>query len=424
MSVAHECLPDRFLAREARADRPAAFVVGTNITGLTIARSLKRLGVLVAGVDVGRRFPTSHSRAWDALVLRADFDDHRLVDLLSREARRCTTPPALFLATDEQVKIVAEHGQGLAGVLRFEQSRPEATTLLMNKDRFTALAVEQGWPVPRSWAVRSRASLEELGPLLGFPVILKPQEKNLGFRKADVPKATRCESIAEVLAAYDRFAHVEPEVLLQEWIGGSDADIRYSFHYLTAEHEELARFEGRKIRQWLPECGSTSSATACDTEEVAALSLEILTRAGAVGLCSVEYKHDRTRGGYVIMEPTIGRPNLQLGAAVANGVDLIGAAYAHLSGRPISRTARPRRRATWMIVPSDIRSARFYIDRGDLTWSGWLASLSWPVIPSVWRIGDHGIWWAHLIRLVRAVPRRILRLMHRPHRPTAGPRPD
>src|SRR5690606_28432494 len=99
---------------------------------------------------------------------------------------------------------------------------------------------------------------------------------NLESRTHAPKKAYLCHSAEELLADYAVFARWEPEVLVQEWIPGGDGDIHFSFHYFDSAGHEVTSFEGRKIRQFIPECGVTASAVGVPTSEVSDISRRIL----------------------------------------------------------------------------------------------------------------------------------------------------
>jgi D-aspartate ligase len=392
---------------------PPAVVLGTNITGLAEARALAARGIPVIGVDeVARRY-TSYSSAWRQVLLTDRFNDAGLVDVLVRLAGECGRRPALFVSTDEQVKVVAHHGAPLQACYALEYPSAETVDLLMSKEAFTTLARERGWPIPATLAASTRQELEVGMANLRYPVVLKPRIKTLALRQNSATKAYRCSDAASLFAAYAEVSPWEPEVVVQEWIPGTDADVHYSFHYFTAGHEELASFEGHKIRQWVPEVGSTASSEPVHPPAVTPLSREILQSTGTVGFCSVEYKRDPRTGTFYITEPTVGRVNLQLGTALANGVDLVSRAYYHLQGLPYpGREVRTYDRK-WVLLAADYRSAKFYVGRGELTWGGWWRSLRGPKAFAVWTPSDAGMWTGALGDLVRRIPRALWRRVRR-----------
>lgn len=399
----------RFLRIANGSRKPAAVVLGTNLIGLAVARSLRLDGVRVLGVDRTPQFPTSRSSAWDEIALVGEYHEADLIPWLCRVATGFREPPVLIASSDEQVKLVANAGRALEDHFRVARASRAATMLLMNKQAFAERAEIGGWPIPRTWSVTNAGELEAVLHEVTYPVILKPHMKNRAFHRLASAKAFRCDSEAALRAAYAGFASAEPEAIVQEWVEGPDHAIRFSFHYLTTTGEELGRFEGRKIRQWHPGVGSSASATRVAQPTVGEASLQVLRECGAAGFCSMEYKYDAVRKRYLIMEPTIGRPNLQVGAATAHGVDLVRIAYAHLTDRPVPATRPTRRTATWVLLRSDWRAARHYVAAGELTWAGWIRSLSWPLVPAIWRWTDRGLWGAQIGRVFRSVRRRLAR---------------
>jgi predicted ATP-grasp superfamily ATP-dependent carboligase len=142
------------------------------------------------------------------------------------------------------------------------------------------------------------------------------------------------------------------------------------------------------------------------------LSLEILRATDAVGFCSVEYKRDPRTDLFYITEPTIGRVNLQIGTAVANGANIPARAYFHLTGQPDPGEPPREKPRTWIYLDRDFRTASYYVKRGELTWGGWLRSISGPKAFAVWRFTDVGMlggWLRYMtLRIGRAIGRRIL----------------
>jgi D-aspartate ligase len=407
-------LGDDLRRRCDRAPLPPAVVLGTHITGLTEARALARHGIPVIGVDERMRRYASHSSAWAGVVVTPDFESERLIDVLTGIAGALARRPALFISTDEQVKLVSRHGRD-ALLDRYAVELPSAETVerLMSKEAFAGQARARGWPIPATVAAASRATLLEGMRALRYPVILKPRLKNLASREHASQKAYRCADEAALLRAYDDVGPWEPEVVVQEWIPGTDADVHYSFHYFAQDMREIASFEGRKIRQWIPEVGSTASSEPVEPPVVSALSREILAANACAGFCSVEYKRDPRSGTFYVTEPTVGRVNLQLGTAIANGADLVSRAYFHLQGMPYPGRERRTFDRKWVYLAADWRSARFYVRRGDLSWGAWLRSLRGPRAFAVWRLSDAGMAWGAVrdvaVRGPRALARRVAR---------------
>lgn len=402
-------------ARCAAADLPPAVILGTNITGLAEARPLAARGIPVIGVDETMRRFTSWSSAWREVVITTAFNDDALADVLIDIARALPAhrPPALFISTDEQVKVVSRHVDRLREFYRFDFPSRATVDLLMSKEAFASLARERGWPLPPTVAAHTLDQLVERTSTLRFPVVLKPRLKNLASRQFVARKAYRCPDMDAVRAAYAEVAPHEPEVVVQEWIPGTDADVHYAFFYFTSDMVELCSFEGHKIRQWAPETGSTASSEPVNPPVVTALSRTILTETRCSGFCSVEYKRDPRTGTFFITEPTVGRVNLQLGTALANGVDLVSRAYFHVQGLPWPGDAPRTFHRKWVYLDADFRSARHYIATGELTWSSWLKSLRGSREYAVWRLADPGMALGAAGLVVTRGPRALARRLRK-----------
>ena len=372
-------LPQRFLTQVRKSEHPPAVVLGTGTTGLTIAKALAKHKVPVIGLDDRKVSYTSRSAAFE-LLLVDDFYDVQVIDRLQELASILPRKAALFCSGDEHVLLLSKFGARIRDQYLFELPAPKNVETLMNKHLFAQVARAKGWPIPRTEYCETVEEVDRLAGELDYPVILKPQLKNREARTHSPQKTFRCSSSDELLANYRLLAQWEPEVVIQQWIPGGDEEIRFSFHYFDSNLEEVVSFEGKKVRQYLPECGSTSCAVGAPERRVTELSRQILTDLESVGFCSVEYKRDPRDGRFYIMEPTAGRVNLQVGVAVANNVDVISHGYFHLIGRHYADAAPPTHHVKWVLIPQDLLSAQFYVRRGDLTWAEYLRSVSGPKV--------------------------------------------
>jgi D-aspartate ligase len=416
-------LPKRFVSTTADS-LPPAVVVGIDVTGLTVARALARNGVPVLGIDKRRRGYVGFSGAFHWVPCDS-FYDRGLIELLDELAEILPRKAALFLTMDEHVKLVAQHGQHLKQSYFFDIPDPAGVEVLMNKQRFAEFASANGWPIPQTHSCEAEADVKAAADKLTFPVIMKPRMKTFAARMHSPKKTFLCATAEHLLADYRVIAQWEQEVVVQEWIPGGDGEIYFSFHYFNSQGEEVTAFEGKKIRQYIPDCGVTASAVGVEAPRVTTLSREILTRAKCSGFCSVEYKRDPRTDKFYIMEPTVGRVDLQLGVALANGVDIVSHAYFHLVGRPYPRSEKPTHHVKWIRAKADFKSARFYVRRGDLSWGDYLRSVSGAKRFAVWAPSDYRMMLGFLavtaakgmklpfravrklLRAVRPVPQRV-----------------
>jgi D-aspartate ligase len=374
---------------------------------LSMARSLRANGVPVTAIDVDRSAIASHSRLFDFVPFEGVYSEE-VVGFLEDLAHRFSVRPALLPSGDEHVAILSRHRERLERAYTLNLPAPEVADTLLDKDLFGQLAALRGWPIPSTVHCESVEDIEGAAARLRFPVVLKPRIKNRATRTHSPRKAFLCDEPAELLQSYRILAQWEPEAVVQEWIPGPDSQIVFSLQYIDRDGRDIVSFEGRKIRQYLPECGSTSCAEPIDSEEVRELASRILLDSEARGYCSVEFKRDPRTGELGIIEPTIGRPNLQVGLSAANGVDVVYAGYCDIAGLPAPEIRRSARPVRWVLLPHDIRSAVFYIRRGSLTWGEYLRTLSPPLHILPWSKTDYRMVGVAAKRLGKSIRRRLL----------------
>lgn len=383
-----------------------AVIIGAGTTALSMARSLRAHGVPVTAIDTDQSTLASHSRLFDFVRFEGAYTDD-LVGFLEEIAPRFPGRPALLPSGDEHVAILSHHRERLERNYFLNLPAPDVAEVLLDKELFGRLAQERGWPIPKTLHCETMAEAEAAAGSLAYPAVLKPRIKNRETRTHSPKKAFLCESREELLEAYRTLSQWEREAIIQEWVPGGDSQIVFSLHYIDRQGRDVVSFEGRKIRQYLPECGSTSCAVPLDSDEVRTLAAGILLDSGARGYCSVEFKIDPRNGAFRIIEPTIGRPNLQVGLSAANGIDVVYAGYCDIVGRPIPVMKRSTRPVRWLLLPHDFRSAMYYIRKGALTWSDYLRSLSPPVHVLPWSAGDYRMIGVAARRLGRSIRRRF-----------------
>ena len=210
-------------ARNDVAVRPRAVVVGANINGLGIVRSLGQAGVdvIVAGTSPWQ--PAFHSRYATGVLDVAAFspDGSRLgLDDLLHLGR------SLFVTTDWTVRTVSEHRELVAERYRLRLPRRDRVEMLVNKVLFQQFAEQHGLPVPRALVIRGERDLAGLADL-GFPVIVKPCTTDHVERER-VLRARRAWSRGEAERVCRTLLHgIKDDVIVQEWIEGPDSEIYF-----------------------------------------------------------------------------------------------------------------------------------------------------------------------------------------------------
>ncbi len=369
--------------RRAADDRPpTAVVVRLGLTGLGLVRSLSRrdLGarVPIVAVDGGFAHPAAATRLCQRWTCHG-IDGPGLVDGLEGLGGSVNERPVLFLSDDASVLRVAAAPARLGPRYRYLLPSTDVVELLADKTRFAEHAERHGFPIPKTFVLRSREDLDRALPRIPFPCVLKPSWRPPAWESRRYPKAFVLSHPDHLRARFDAYRHAHGDFVVQEWIDGSDAAIFFCLVYFDARSRCIATFTGRKLRQWPCGAGNTSIAEPVDCPEVERTTRRLFDSLDYRGLGSVEFKYDPACGSFKILEPTVGRPNLQSELATANGVNLAWIAYCDLAGLPCGLPRRPRRPVRWVNELTDPRSAFRLRATGRLTVGGWLFSYGAPL---------------------------------------------
>lgn len=331
-----------------------AVVVGLNPTGLGLVRSLVPHCRRVIAIESDRDEPGARTRL---CVVRwiPDLSDHdRLLRTLDAIADDLPARPVLFFSSDEHVVWACRSG---ALDERFRVLLPprEVCEDLMFKDRFAALAAREGAPVPRG----AFLGLDDLAGGIAAaglrpPLILKPANKSGAWERRGLPKAFIARTAADVDEVALRVRGVVPELLVQEYLEGGDERVFFCLYLAAPSLREPVLFCGRKLLQWPPLRGSTAACEPVRAPDLEAFTRAFFGRLGVQGFASLEVKY-ASDGTFRIIEPTIGRPDLQSYVAKLNGVNMPMAAYLAALGRGDEATAFVRPHAepvAWLNEPS------------------------------------------------------------------------
>ncbi len=388
------------MTSSATSQTPAV-VVGAGVNGLGVLRSLARARVPVIVLDSDARQPGMRSR-YGRKVVYPDNGPNAVIDALEALADDFVGSRAvLFLTQEGVVSSVSAHRHRLANLYRFTLTAHTTLARLMRKDGFHAVAEAAGAPVPRTLCITKVEQLETLRALRP-PLVVKPSVRHAGYGSA-FRKAYRLDSVDEAQVLVQDILPILPDVVVQEWIEGSDSDIYFCLQHIAASGETTASFVGRKIRSWPPQVGGT--ARCAPAPEAAALkhtTAEFFRFAGVTGLASMEYKRDVRSGEFFMVEPTLGRTDYQEEVATLNGVNIPLAGYrSELDLVPVPHeVVQPVR--VWRDRANDRRSAA--LAAGGRAWE----PVGGRVVDSLWRPSDPG---PAVAPLVARAARRTLRLM-------------
>ncbi|HYY04241.1 MAG TPA: hypothetical protein VE736_10185 [Gaiellaceae bacterium] len=347
--------------------RPPAIVVGVGwVAGLAAIRSLGRAGVRVLAVDHRRGALGFRSRYAEPHVA-PERHGEEYVRFLERLGAG-----VVFPTHDDDLATIARHRRRLTLTCPFPGW--DVLGRVQDKREQVAAAARAGVSAPRT----ADAPTAEFG----FPVLVKPAQAP-EFRRRFGVKAFRCESNAELDAAFERAHDFRP--LVQEWIPGGDETLYTLGSYVAEDGRALGLFSGRKLRQTPRSIGTARVAEAVWVDEVVEQGLALVRELGLWGISQVEFKRDPRDGTFKLIEVN---PRLWEwhGLAAACGVDLPLIAYRDMTGDRVEPVRMRREGKRWAI--SFARGARPVPQRP-------------PYVDAMWARDDPKPAFVHLARVVR-----------------------
>jgi D-aspartate ligase len=360
--------------RSERDSRPPthAVVVGLNTNGLANVRALARNGV---PVDIF--LSETESRE---IYAATRYGRKRIVPVTDGAAilEQLHALPSsvrylLFPTTDYQVRFLSQNRADLPPYCELPFPEDSVVRILMEKDLFDGFCRRHRYPVPQTATVRDTDGISRICSDMTFPIIAKTATK---IYKDGLDKAYILSGSEELRSWYDAIKGIQSEFVIQEFIPGGDRSVCFAMQYISEKGELLASFTGRKIRQWPPLKGGTSSAEPVYDTSLSEMTYDFFRKAGFWGIGSMEYKQDPRNGQYYMIEPTVCRTDFQEGVAIVNRVNIPMVAYRSATGQAVPPTVQgPGDARAWMHVLYDRLSKDWYVSRKELTHWEWLASL-------------------------------------------------
>lgn len=285
-----------------------ALVLGLGQNGLATVRALGRLGIRVFGVDADLSQLGARSRYCSAIEC-PDFKaaGPGLLQLLEDLGRQFAERPVLFPSGDLNLSLVSDERERLARWYRLSLSRREVVRRALDKRAFYEFAMRHALPIPRTFFLDGTHDPEAVADEIEYPCIVKPFRPTAAWRRRFDTRLFICGSREELLAIHSRLVTVHREILVQEYMTGSDCELYFGMTYLGREQQPLALWTGRKLRMYPVRFGTATFAESRHEPWIAEQTVAILRRLGVRGYGTIEFKRDQRDGQFKMTEATIGR---------------------------------------------------------------------------------------------------------------------
>jgi D-aspartate ligase len=321
-------------------------VVGGTLNALGVVRSLARAGMPVFLVVTTRCCTAAWCR-FCHVVRIPRVKAHDLISGLTELSTRIGEPAVLLLTEDRDVEVVSIFREELEQRFLFSLPSKEMVGTLADKTLFQEFAEREAFPVPRAIVLGGVKDLPFLR-VLSFPLVIKPNNFQLASGRG-VKRAVRVDTLDQARAQATEMLEGVDSVVAQEWIDGADTDIFFTLFACDSGSKTTVLFSGRKLTCHPRDVGSTAICVAAEEagDELANLTLQFIARVRYKGLGSLEFKRDRKTGRLVIIEPTVGRTDLQEEIATLCGVNIPLIAYWTELGCTFEQTPGEPARVAW-----------------------------------------------------------------------------
>lgn len=382
-----------------KAAKPRAVVACVDtLNGIQTTRILAERGVPVVGLARRPREPYGRTRLCEKIVF-TDPEGPELIETLVELGSEFGEKAVLFPCNDPVVDWVSRHRKELAPWYHIILPSEDVVDLMLSKDKFYAYAEAEGLPIPRTMVLASQSDLERAAQSLTFPCVVKPRRRAAVWHQFTRYKGLKVSDADQLRNIYAACHEIVGILVVQEWVSGDSSDLYSCNVYLDANHQPLASFVARKLRQWPPDVGTSCSGEECRNDVVLDSTLRLFEKTRCRGLAYLEMKRDARTGRHVIIEPNIGRPTGRSPIAEAGGVELIYTMYCDALGWPLpDNRVQTYGGVKWLFLRQDLQSALVHWWRGELTIADWYGSLRGKKVYALFSLKDPGpfLWdlWA------------------------------
>jgi predicted ATP-grasp superfamily ATP-dependent carboligase len=322
---------------------PPVFVMNTYYTGIGIARNLHGYGVDVYGLSSEADAPGVRSRFFKGIywVPNGRDEPEALCERLIELRKRHDDAPVIFPTRDFDVMFLQKHRRELSSLYRLPQN--SAVESLLDKLALFNIAKTHDIPVPTTVVCRSIEDVAAQSATLRFPLVVKPRiaaswRHKGAWEAVGARKAFLVTNAEELFKEYALIASVSPELMIQEYVEGSDCDIAVCCCFIDMNHEMAAYFTARKLRQNPPLFGTGCAVETTMIPEIVPIAKRLLQAVGYTGIAEVEFKRDSSAGRWFLIEVNPRHwDQHEIGTHV--GVNLSWIAYLQMIGRPSTAVA-------------------------------------------------------------------------------------
>ena len=282
-----------------------------NRVGYTILRTLSEKGLKVWAADTSKRNICSMSKFCTGSFTYPDpfTEEEAFICVLKEKVTELK--PRVLLPTHDESVVIMRHREEFPKELVIPYESEEMLLNLANKAWATKMAKEAGCPIPKVYQ-----SVEEVE---SYPVVFKTVIGN-SAKGVYFPKA-KDELLALMQESHGNVFSKDSEMLLQEWIGGTDYSVdcvRWDgFWKSSVYHALVTKTDGG---------GTTTQREIVAAPELEKYAKLLLDAVDFHGVCGLDFRYDPETGKAAFIEVNA-RFTGGLATPVAAGFNIPWAVY-------------------------------------------------------------------------------------------------
>ena len=353
-----------------------AIVLGTDVNGIAVIRSLGRLGVRCGAISA--RSPGDHAVHSRYLgcheTVRLDASDEALDSALRIVTKRLGSGPTVLVpTTDRYSEFLSRNQEALSNVFISCCPSTKLCNAFLDKWETALLCSDNGILIPPTFCPETTDELAEVAERVAFPVIVKPRYTFGTAFPGKNAVVNEARSLVSFFNGKDLLGHC----VIQQIIPSGDGDILVTASYSADNGLIQAMYSGRKIRQYLPDYGATCFGISERHRDLENQSRRFLESIGYKGFAALEFARSREDGrAYFLELNTRTYYHNQLFADA--GVDLTQVGYLCASGhdfRALLGTLEQREGLIWIDFRRDFQSMRIKRRQRRIGFLYWLRSI-------------------------------------------------
>lgn len=367
-----------------------AVVLDLSATGIGIVRSLAKQGIQVYAYDTEGKYKIGKTRYASCGICPSPVSmEEELLQFLTDLSQSLGQKAVLYAGSDDFVYFISKNRNVLSQYYKFllpEQSLIEA---VLDKRLTYELAVKSNIPCPKTFAIQDEGQFEQIIDEITFPCILKPTHSSHFRSKIDnrlYKKAIVVDHPSQLREEY-RFYRSFGELMIQEIIPGEDSSIYSIKTFFDDQMNLIGLWMNQKLHQFPPHFGSSALVLSKRNEEVIQTALPFLRKIQFKGLAIAEFKKDPRDGQLKFIEIN---PRIGLTQALSSqvGVNLAYLYYLSLTEQNPSPVLSQKEGIKWIYFVRDFLSFRQEKRSGEMTFLGWMQSLSGKKVEALFSLYD------------------------------------